>query len=577
MSAFFDIWISNSDAPKHNRITNKQWQNNKPGCYHSHPNLASFKSYTEHIYNNTVLTILGQFYEQVDIDVLTKNCINHIENGSKFDDPAGHYLLIVKDNERETTHFFTSRLGTYHAYWCNSNGQNIVSTYYLAIAKQLQDKQLNWEALSSFFAVGYFPGQETYLTGINIMLPASCYSFDADLNLKKQYRYWDWQYTPISTDHKETFAVLDETLRSSLCFATNNKRVALPISGGLDSRMLAGIINKSNCKSDNIWAYSYGYSKQSQEIKIAAQVAATYNILFESYTVPNYLFKELDHITDAVELFQYIDGTRQASIRDLLEKKADVVIGGHWGDVWMNNFDLGNGSEEEKSKYFFEKKLVKRGSDWLLRQVCSSHLHHPLESVLNNYSDALKQYDHIKDFSFKLKAFKTDTWSFRWTLASIRMFQSAAFPILPFYDKRIVDLFCNIPTSLTNDRLLQIEFIKSLYPELAIIKWDQHDANLYNYKNARTKTLTYRAANKIKRILTGDKGITRNWEVFFLNPEGKKQLTSQLLTKPLTDLVPPHKINALIDQFYANPTAGNGYTISMLLTFSLFLQQIHEE
>lgn len=576
MSAFYDIWISNSDTPKHSRITNCNWQEHKQGIYHSKPSNASTPPYSEYQYNNISITILGQFYEVVDIQKLTDNCINHIQYGKNFIDPAGHYLLIVKDNNRNTTHVFTNRLGTYHAYYCSNNSQNIITTYYLGLAKQSNNKDLDWKAISSFFAMGYFPGHQTYLKTLSIMLPASCYSFDADFNLADHHRYWNWAHNPKQIDSNETIAQLNEILSSSISHATQNKKLAVPISGGLDSRMLTGIIAKNSRESNKIWAYSYGYNKSSQEIKIAAEVAATYNIPFDGYTLPNYLFKDIDCIIDAVELFQYVDGTRQASMKNILPQKAKLVIGGHWGDVWMDNFNLGSGTHDEILQKFFDKKLLKKGSEWLLKEICAQQIHNPLELVLSNYKESLKTYSHIDDIAFRLKAYKTDTWSFRWTLASIRMYQAATFPVLPFYDNRIVDLFCNTSTSLTKDRLLQIEFIKKLFPELATIIWQQHDANLYDYKNAKNKTFTYRAANKIKRVLTGDKGITRNWEVFYLNTEGKKELSERLLNPPLTDVVPIAKIKSLIEQLYKNPSAANGYSISMLLTFSLFLQQINE-
>jgi asparagine synthase (glutamine-hydrolysing) len=576
VSAFYDIWISNSDVPKYNRITNKHWHAHTSGTYHSEPSNASFLPYAEYEHNNISLIVLGQFYEAVDPVKLSLHCINHIQKKEMFHDPAGHYLLIVKDNTTSTTHIFTNRLGTYHAYWSNNGGQKIISTYYLGIAKQLRNKVLDWEALSNFFAMGYFPRHQTYLTGISILLPASCYSFDADLNLMDHHKYWTWEHQPQKTDRDETIAHLNEILTSSISYATQSTKTAIPISGGLDSRMIAGILAKENLQRNDHWAYSYGYNKRSQEIKIASEIAATYNIPFNDYTLPNYLFKELNYITDAVELFQYIDGTRQASMRNILPQKADLVIGGHWGDVWMDNFNLAGSTQEEIMHNFFDKKLVKKGSDWLLKEVCSPFINKPKDIVLNNYREHIAQYNDIEDITFKLKAYKTDTWSFRWTLASIRMFQATVFPVLPFYDSRVVDLFCNVSTSLTQDRLLQIEFIKELYPELASIKWDQYDANLYNYKNARNNTITYRAVNKLKRILTGDKGITRNWEVFYLNAEGRKYLTELLLTPALTNIVSSPKIKSLIDRLYKDPSANNGYSISMLLTFSLFLQEINE-
>ena len=50
-----------------------------------------------------------------------------------------------------------------------------------------------------------------------------------------------------------------------------------------------------------------------------------------------------------------------------------------------------------------------------------------------------------------------EQWSARWTTASLRMFQSAAFPRLPFYDTRLADFFATVPTPLVAGRRLQID------------------------------------------------------------------------------------------------------------------------
>ncbi len=51
--------------------------------------------------------------------------------------------------------------------------------------------------------------------------------------------------------------------------------------------------------------------------------------------------------------------------------------------------------------------------------------------------------DHEPDF--RLKALKTETWGFRWTLASLRMYQTAVLPRLPFFDTRVTDILSCSP------------------------------------------------------------------------------------------------------------------------------------
>ena len=89
------------------------------------------------------------------------------------------------------------------------------------------------------------------------------------------------------------------------------------------------------------------------------------NIPFDGYKLPNYLFDNLDVIAESVDLFQYIDGTRQASMIDLLNEKSDVVIGGHWGDVWFDSMGV---EDSYQLLSYYQKKIKKKGSNWLPRK-----------------------------------------------------------------------------------------------------------------------------------------------------------------------------------------------------------------
>ena len=92
----------------------------------------------------------------------------------------------------------------------------------------------------------------------------------------------------------------------------------------------------------------------------------------------------------------------------------------------------------------------------------------------------LERVSHITDPDFRMKAFKVDAWCFRWTAAGLRAYQLGAFPKLPFYDTRVADLFCTLPTDYVRGRRLQVEWLKRYAPDLARITWQQHDADLYH-------------------------------------------------------------------------------------------------
>lgn len=568
MSAFYDIWLNeNGTAPEYKRSWNTNWRKEEHNKFwlslpkqYKQPGFFDVLDTAEH-----TLIILGQLYEYISTEILLQRCVAFIDTKKRFVDPAGHYILFVIAKTDNSTHVFTNRLGTYHAYYSQEAGANSISTSNIALAKNRKQKILDHEGLTGFLAMGYFPNDKTYLEGVNIFLPASYYRFDSSLKLQQQTRYWNWSYESGNRTLSNTIEELHAILQESLYVSTEVEYAALPVSGGLDSRMLAGALSEHRKDMAKLKALTYGYTDNSKEIVIAKQVANAKNIPVYAYTMPDYLFDKLDEITEAVELFQYVDGTRQASATDWLSKNATVVVGGHWGDVWMNDMKVSD------LQTAFRNKVVKKGSQWLLDNVSFAK-----PEYLHDYFDTfINKYKYIDDPDFRFKIYKTDEWSFRWTTASVRMYQPGAFPVLPFYDNRIVDFFCSVPKAQIDNRRLQIEYIKHYYPELAKIKWQEYDSNLYNYKVFNNRSLVYRAVNKTKRILSGKQTIQRNWEVFYLNPDGKKDLEELLLNnKLLSEIVPEVKTKELLFSLQNNPTAANGYTVSMLLTFALFLNKV---
>jgi hypothetical protein len=200
------------------------------------------------------------------------------------------------------------------------------------------------------------------------------------------------------------------------------------------------------------------------------------------------------------------------------------------------------------------------------------------DEYLNEYFDSfINMYDHIGSADLIMKIYKTDQWSFRWTTASLRMYQAGAMPVLPFYDKRIEDILCAVPPNILEGRQLQINYLKQYHEALAQTKWQEYDANLYNYRYFNNRNLGYRVVDKVKRTVSSQKTITRNWEVFYLSEKGRERLERILLNnKPLNDIVPVSKVKTLLDEFYRQPTAGSGYAVSMLLTFTLFLNKLED-
>jgi hypothetical protein len=199
-----------------------------------------------------------------------------------------------------------------------------------------------------------------------------------------------------------------------------------------------------------------------------------------------------------------------------------------------------------------------------------------VESLLEEFVQAeLHRVRNIDDPDFRVKAFKTEQWSFRWSIPPTRIFQSAAWPRKVFYDTRLTDFFATVPASFLSGRRLQIDYLKRFAPDLARITWQVYDANLYQYQYFDTWLLPKRALKKAWRAVRKHKVLERNWEVQFLCPQGRAGLEQWLLRSGLRlhEFVSPAQIRILIDSLHSSPGAAEGYTVSMLLTFSAWLEK----
>ncbi|HWZ85069.1 MAG TPA: asparagine synthase-related protein [Thermoanaerobaculia bacterium] len=497
------------------------------------------------------------------------------------EDLNGHLLLLAWDEAQRRWHAWTDRFGTLHAYFAADGSRAALGTCFPAVAAAVSRRRLDWTGLAGSFAFGFFPQDRTFFDDVRILRPATHFVFDERGRPGREERYWQWRHAPdLRRSYADSVEELGATLHRVLDDQAASGRVAVPISGGLDSRSTVAALTRGDrpAGAARLWSYSYGYTEDSVETRIAQQVASARRLPFEAMTIGPYLFDRIGTILSCVEGFQDITQSRQAAVAGLLGREADAVIAAHWGDVWLDGMGLegrSSASETEVLEHAFGK-IAKRGRRWLLDVIAAPRLGQPPDPLLRELvGGELARVGAIEDPDFRVKAFKTEQWSFRWTLASIRMFQAAAFPRLPFYDTRLTDFFATVPSAMVSGRRLQIDYLKRFAPDLARIKWHAFDTNLYRYRYFDTLLLPSRALKKAARLLRSSRPPERNWEVQFLSERGRRDLEGALL-KPgskLHELVSAEDLRALLVSFFAAPFEdGRGYTVSMLLTLSSWLE-----
>lgn len=493
---------------------------------------------------------------------------------------SGSFLLFAYHQTSQTWHTWTDRFGTLHAYHAWDGQRAALGTFSPAIAARASQRQLDWEALAAWFAFGFFPADRTHYKNVRILRPASHYVFDRDGRNLLQERYWRWHHEPdAQRSYADTVAEFGEVFRQVMADALADGRVALPLSGGLDSRSTLATVTPELAANGNIWAYSYGYGAHSVETKIAHQLAAVRKLPFQAFTIQPYLFDQMGALLAYTEGFQDITQARQMFVLPEIETHADTLIAALWGDVWLDEMGLSKQPlATERQVLHHTLKKITKPAGWLLTNLALPQLRlASAPSLLESFVQAeLQPLAHLADPDFRVKAYKTEQWSFRWSIPPTRVFQSTVWPRKVFYDTRLADFFATVSTAHLVERRLQIDYLKQFAPDLACIPWQVYDADLYHYQLFNTWLLPKRAVKKAWRLLKRQSVLERNWEVQFLNSSGHAGLEHWLLRPGLKlhDLVSSAVLQILVNSFFAAPlVSGAAYPLSMLLTFSAWLEE----
>ncbi len=490
----------------------------------------------------------------------------------------GHFLVLAYQKQIRQWHVITNRLGTMHAYISRGDGSTAIGAFSPAVASAVGDRSLDWSAIGGFLKFGFFLGEKTYWQNTRVISAATHLILGEEGTIVSNTRYWKWHYEP---DHRlspdAAVEEFGEIFKDVLLNLVSKKNLALPLSGGLDSRSTLAVLGKPDLAgAQTLFPFSYGYAENSVETKIARQLAEKRSLPIKTWSMKPYLFEKIDRIASSVEGFQDITQCRQAFVIDDLSQGSDYVMAAHWGDVWLDSMGFIGQTLPSRTELSQEiiHKYQKKGSKDLLalfQGVLPANLE---ESTRTEIETSLEDFGAVQEKDFMVKAWKTAQWSHRWTLASIRMYQAGLFPLLPFYDNRLVDFFLRVSSDFMIERKLQIEYIKLVAPDLAKVRWQTYDANLYQYQHYDTWLLPRRLLKKATRKVFNQKVIQRNWEVQFLNPKGKQGLYKWLLSDGLKlhDFVAAAQLEKLLTDFYENPSASNGYTVSMLLTLSTWME-----
>lgn len=256
----------------------------------------------------------------------------------------GHFAFAGRKDNRFIA--FVDRVRSIPLYFGNKNGVFFLSDNAHWIRDALGDYKLDGFALDEFRLSGFVTGCDTLSPNVKQLQAGEILVLDlfSSSNTFQVKRYYEWKTGELfEQDEEELFDELDNVFMNSferLVKSIEGRRVLLPLSGGLDSRLVATMLKKFGV--EDVTCFAYG-KRDNFEAEISKQVAKKlgYEWIFIPYTrniwrdfSRSHLFRQYLNYSDGLSSLPYIQDV--IAINTLKQKyefgKGCIIIPGHTGD-----------------------------------------------------------------------------------------------------------------------------------------------------------------------------------------------------------------------------------------------------
>jgi asparagine synthetase B (glutamine-hydrolysing) len=462
--------------------------------------------------------------------------------------------------------------------------QNIIpshSVFYDSLEKKILknpnscSKEIDYKSICEFLAFGFFLDDSTYFKNIKTLKPSTEYNFEEG-NIISEKQLFKWHYSPVERPLSQVVKEFSELFETIIKEQVENKKVILPLSGGLDSRTLAVALSHLGIETK---AYSYEFTNGLNETTYGKKIAKICCFPFQSWQIPkSYLWQNIEELAQINQCYSEFTHPRQMAFVEKYKSLGNSFLLGHWGDVLFDDMGVSNDLPLEKQVDVILNKIVKKGGLELANTLWKNWKLEGdfLETIRDKIHYILKQIGIDNNANASIRAFKSLYWATRWTNVNLSVFESVAPIFLPYFDNRMCEFICTVPEKYLLGRQIQIEYIKLRNPKIAKITWqEKRPFNLYDYHlNKFPYNFPYRVINKLKRMFSSNKFIQRNWELQFLGEENDTELKNHLFeNESFNELVPEEIISHFYNQFKTKDAVFYSHPVSMLLTLSMFAKQ----
>lgn len=374
----------------------------------------------------------------------------------------GCFAIIIQTES--STLAAVDRMASMPLYWVQEQGIQLISDVPQHAASQFPNKDTDARRISEYLLSGFCSGNDTLQKGLNVLQAGQILEIrDSQSRIIQYYRYKHLKSTP--TDLATLYERLDTAHLNSirrLIQSLDGRPVAIPLSGGYDSRLIAILLKRLGYK--HISAFSYG-QRHSREVRISHQVARLLEIPWTFVEHRPQDWYQAYQSPARKEFYAYAGNvSSRPHIQDWLAVK-ELSQCGHWhrDTVFLpgHSGDFVQGSNIPPA--FSEMPIITR--EILLQNIWKSvyRLWHAVDDDVYQRLSQLVPSEEEMDQETAASLLEGYLWQQlqpRYILNSLRVYEYFGYEWrIPWWDAEILDFWQKVPISLRSGRQLYKAYI----------------------------------------------------------------------------------------------------------------------
>lgn len=475
----------------------------------------------------------------------------------------GRYEVAIWDRRSRILRLVSDRFGANRHYYLRRPGTLHVACEIKALAVFLDRIEIDPAGLASLLSFGYHLGDLTILRDVRCLPQARHIEFRPASDTFEFESYWNYPYgesDPWIASEGELAEALYEHLARALKRRLHRvEKILLPMSGGLDSRTMAGLLAQSDF-SGEVLSYSYGQSS-SRDVRYGRAIARKLGYRHLHIPTPaDFMTRHLEQAAWRFDSEWPADsnwGARFSHTHPILgDVRGFTVLSGFMGDSILG-----------ADRYHYRRRAgdIPLDAEQLAEIFFSAVRDMPIDGLLQQASSAEAEsriFAIVEETLAPLKDLVPFLALLRSELIHRQRRHTATVPqsvehdleaITPFLDTDVVDFATRIPLALFHNKLLYKHMIRDHLPDVAAIPYANTGLPLGDAPLRRA--IKWRADRLMKHAPWMQSWLARRNEFFdfrsgiLAQADYFRQHTSVLasLTPPLLDGAAAQRMADLLD------------------------------